>query len=46
MEKGLIVGMNTIFNFDQILLQNSLRDNKAWIVVLLACVIYRACVDR
>ena len=31
-------------NLDEILLLHSLRDNKAWMVVLLACVIHKACV--
>ena len=31
-------------NFDEIFLLQSLWDNNAWMVVLLACVIHKACV--
>ena len=31
-------------NFDEIFMLHSRRDNNAWMVVLLACVIHKACV--
>ena len=31
-------------NFDERFMLHSLRDNNAWMVVLLACVIHKACV--
>ena len=33
-------------NLDKILLLHCLRDNNAWMVVLLGCVIHKACVCR
>ena len=40
------VGVGVCFggNFDEIFMLHSLRDNNAWMVVLLARVIHKACV--